>query len=410
MIARPPAQPWILCLLSGLLFLSAHCAAQSPAPAQTTLPVLHPNDPLSRSARDYFYNLDFDRAVQQYTELLTRHPDDPFAVNHVLTAVLFRELYRMGSLNTGEYVSDTFIHAPHRPADPAVKAQIKGLAQKAFQLEDARLQANPKDVDALYARGVTRAQYATYTGMIERAWFSALRSAEGARKDHERVLELAPQNNDAKLVVGTHNYVVGNLPLALRASVSLFGMSGNKEKGLLLLRQCADANGETSVDAKTLMVLFLRREHRYDEALPIVRELIQNYPRNVLMPLEEGNLLRAQGHYEESAAVYRRIWQAGREGKYDNQHYEIASLSLAELLRAGKDYSGASSAYDQVSEAPSPDPEILQKANLGAGEMYDVLKRRDLALKRYQSVVSTDANTNWADTARKYMKEPYPGD
>ena len=152
-----------------------------------------PNDPLNHTAFDHFYNLDYDRAVQEFDQILQRHPDDPFAVNHLLTAVLFRELYRMGALNTGEYANDTFIRAAHRPADPKVKEQIKDLVQRALSLEEKRLGENPKDVEALYARGVTRAQFATYTAMVEHAWFSALRNAVGARRDHERVLELAPR-------------------------------------------------------------------------------------------------------------------------------------------------------------------------------------------------------------------------
>ena len=62
--------------------------------------------------------------------MLRRHPDDPFAVNHFLAVVLFRELYRMGALNTGEYTNDTFIRAAHRPADPKVKQQIQELVQR----------------------------------------------------------------------------------------------------------------------------------------------------------------------------------------------------------------------------------------------------------------------------------------
>jgi hypothetical protein len=161
-----------------------------------------PNDPLNRSAFDHFYNLNYDRSVQEFDQVLQRHPDDPFAVNHLLTAVLFRELYRMGALNTGEYANDTFIRAAHRPVDPKVKQQIKDLVQRALQLEEKSLSANANDVDALYARGVTRAQFATYTAMVERAWFSALRNAVGARHDHERVLELAPADTQAKLIVG----------------------------------------------------------------------------------------------------------------------------------------------------------------------------------------------------------------
>ena len=118
-----------------------------------------PHDPQNLTAFNHFYNLDYDHAVQEFEQVLARHPDDPFAVNHFLTATLFRELYRMGVLNTGEYANDTFISAPHRPADPKIKQQINDLVNRALQLEEKRLAANANDVEALYARGVTRAQF-----------------------------------------------------------------------------------------------------------------------------------------------------------------------------------------------------------------------------------------------------------
>jgi tetratricopeptide (TPR) repeat protein len=154
-------------------------------------------------------------------------------------------------------------------------------------------------------------------------------------------------------------------------------------------------------------MLFLRREHRYEEALTIARGLITQYPHNVLMALEEGNLLRAEERNGEAADAYRKIWQAGREGHYPGLHYEIAALSLGDLLRSQKDYVGAAAAYEEVHEVEDPDPELLQKADLGAGEMYDLLQKRDLAMKKYQAVVATSANTPPADMARKRMKDAY---
>jgi tetratricopeptide (TPR) repeat protein len=397
-----------LCFLL-LGFLLAVATAQTNT--QVTSPdgglSFRPNDPLNRSAFDHFYNLDYDRAVNDFDQVLQRHPDDPFAVNHFLTAVLFRELYRMGALNTGEYANDSFIRAAHRPADPKVKQQIQQLVQRALQLEEKSLSENPKDVAALYARGVTRAQFATYTAMMEHAWFSALRNAVGARRDHERVLELVPGDAPAKLIVGAHNYVMGSLPLALRASASMLGIGGNKEKGLKYLDECAEGTGDTSTDAKILLVLFLRREHRYQEALPIARGFLQSYPRDVLMALEEGNLLRAAGNTQDAAAVYRRVWQAGRERQYEGLHYEIAALSLGDLLRSQKDYAGAVAAYEQVPQATGPDPEVLQKADLAAGEVYDVMGKRDLAIKKYQAAIATDPATAFAETANRLLKEPY---
>jgi tetratricopeptide (TPR) repeat protein len=379
----------------------------APSDANPESLAYRPHDPQNLAAFNHFYNLDYDRAVQEFEQVLARHPDDPFAVNHLLTATLFRELYRMGVLNTGEYANDTFISAPHRPADPKMKQRINDLVKRALELEEKRLAANPNDIEALYARGVTRAQFATYTALIERAWFSALRNAVGARRDHERVLELSPSTTEAKLIVGAHNYVVGNLPWGVKAAASMVGLGGNKDKGLQYLRECAQGNGETSIDAQILLAVFLRREHRYDEALPLVRGLVPRFPQDVLLALEEGHLLRAAGRNQEAEAVYRRIWQAGREGHYPGLHYEIAALSLGDLLRSQKNYSGAAAAYEQVGQAPQADSEALQKAYLGAGEMYDLLQERDLALAKYQAVVASDGSTVPAETARKRMKDAY---
>jgi hypothetical protein len=380
-------------------------AQQASHPADTLS--YRPHDALNVSAFNHFYNLDYDHAVSEFEQILQRHPDDPFAVNHLLTAVLFRELYRIGALNTGDYANDSFIHAPLRPADPKAQQRVKDLAKRALDLEEGRLHGHPKDVDALYARGVTRAQFATYTALIERAWFSALRNAVGAKHDHERVLELAPDDVQAKLIVGAHNYVVGSLPWGVKVAASMIGLSGNKEKGLQYLRACAAGNGETSVDAQILLVLFLRREGHYDEALQIERALIPRYPQDFLMALEEGNLLRAAGRNREAEAVYRKVWQSGREGGYGNLHYEISAVSLGDMLRSEKDYVRAAAAYEQVSQISQPDPIAAQKANLGAGEMYDLLKKRDMALMKYKTVIASDGHSSFAEIARKRMKEAY---
>ncbi len=366
-----------------------------------------PLDALNATAFDHFYNLDYDRAVEEFEQILRRHPDDAFAVNHLLTAVQFKELYRIGALNTGDYSNDSFIGKIHQDPDPKVKAEIRSLVDRATKLEEKQLAANPNDVDALYARGVTRGQFATYTALMEHAWFSALRNAVGARRDHERVLELDPGYTDAKLIVGAHNYVMGSLPWAVKAAVSMVGLSGSKEKGLTYLRQAAAGTGETSVDAKILLGLFLRRERQYPEALEITRGLIPQYPRDVLLALEEGNLLRAMGRNQEAAEAYRKIWQSGREGHYGTLHYEAAALGLGDLLRSQKDYAGAAAAYDQVNEVAQPDTEMLQKANLGAGEMYDLLQKRDLALKKYEAVIASNADSPPAEIARRHMKEAY---
>jgi len=386
-----------------LLALARVCLAADPS-ASTPL---RPADPLNQAAFEHYYNLDHEAAIQDFERIMARHPNDPFAVNHLISAIQIRELYRMGAMNSGEYSNDNFIGKAHRPADPAQKERIKQLVEQAEKLENAELARDPNNVDMLYARGVTRGQFALYTALIERAWFSALRNAVGARHDHERVLELDPKYTDAKLVVGAHNYVMGNLPLAVKIAVALVGLSGDKEKGLQYLSDAYRANGETSVDAGIVLMVFLRREHRYGEALQIAGAMSPRFPRNYLLPLEEGNLLRESGKNGDAEEQYRRVWQNGREGKYGSLHYEIAAVALGDLLRGEKKYQAAAAAYELVGEVTGADPELLQKANLGAGEMYDQLQKRDLAVKKYEAVVATNSGNAEADKARKRMKDAY---
>ena len=399
----------LLLCLSCLFVLVIAFGAATAAQTQPASKAVHgaPRDPQTEAAFDRFYNMDYDRATQEFEKIVEKRPNDPFAVNHLLTAVLMHDLYDTGAMNTGDYANDSFIGRTPRPTDSKTKERIKELVHRALVLEDKQLKANPNDIDALYCRGVTRAQFSVYTGLVERAWFSALRNAVGARHDHERVLELDPNYVDAKLVVGTHNYVVGNLPWSVKVAAAIAGLSGSKEKGLAYLRDVALTECENSVDAKIILTLFLRREHQYDEALGYMEELTARYPRNHLFPTEVANLDRAAGRLAEAETVYRHVWQNGREGKYGTLHYELAAWGLGELLRSKKDLLGAAAAYELVNQAPNPDPDILQKANLAAGEMYDLLQKRDLAMKRYETVLAGNANTGPADQARRYIREAY---
>jgi len=249
---RRPVLTAVLLLVLAQLCLVEICLAADTA----TSTVYRPADPLNQAAFDHYYNLDYDAAIQDFEKILSHHPNDAFAVNHLLSAVQVRELYRMGAMNTGDYSNDNFIGTTHRPADPAQKERIKQLVKQAEKLEEATLARDPGDVDALYARGVTRGQFALYTALIERAWFSALRNAVGARQDHEQVLELDPGYTDAKLVVGAHNYVMGNLSLTVRIAVAMVGLTGSKEKGLQYLYDAYYGNGETSVDAGIVLMVF----------------------------------------------------------------------------------------------------------------------------------------------------------
>ena len=377
-------------------------AAAAPVPTRSD------NDAATRKGFDYFYNLEYDKALREFEATQQVHPDDPFAVNHILSTVIFKELYRIGALDTEAYAADSFLTKKHpEPPDPKVHDRVKQLSEQSLVLSQGRLDKNSNDVDALYARGITRGLRATYLGMGEKAWFAALRSAVSARHDHERVLELDPKYVDAKLLIGTDLYIIGSLSWPAKVAASVVGISGNKQKGLDYLRQVvAGAHSEVASDGKIVLAMFLRREEKYDEALKVVSGMQSDFPRNFLVASEYAHLMNAAGHGPEAIAAYRKVLAGCRSNAYSGCRIEVPAYGLGEALRGQRQYQEAAEAYDLASSHGN-DPELRQRATLAAGQMYDVLQERAAALERYRTVIAEDSNSGAADLARRYMKQAY---
>ena len=396
-----------LCLCCAVLSIGL-ISVLAESSSSTVTPTRVDNDAATRKGYDYFYNLEYDKAIHEFELALAAHPDDPSAVNHLLGAVLFKELYRIGALDTESYAGDSFLDKKlAAPLDPAARDRIKQLTDQSLALSQAQLNKNPNDVNALYARGATRALNSTYMGVANHAWIAALRNAVAARHDCERVLELDPKYLDAKVTVGTHLYIVGSVSWPVKVAASVAGLSGNKQKGLDYLREAtASPHVEVAADAKILYALFLRREQRYAEALQVVNSMQNDYPRNFLMANEYAHLLNASGHGMEAIAAYRKVLYGCQHNTLNGCRIEITAYGLGESLRGQRQYLDAAQAYE-IAATNGKDPEQRQKATLAAGEMYDVLQKRDSAMEKYKAVIAENSSSNSADLARHYLKQAY---
>ena len=366
-------------------------------------------DALTRSGFEHYYSLEYDKAISDFQKAVEANPDDARGYNHLLEALLFRELYKHDALDTSLYTQDGFLNSKQIVLDAAVKQRIKDLGDKALAISEKRLKSNPQDVQGLYSRGVTRGLRSTYLGLVEKAWFSALRNALGSRSDHEAVLTLKPDFTDAKTVVGIHNYIVAVLPLRTKILASIIGVTGDKKKGLEYLAEAGKAGGESSVDARVALALFLRREQRYPEAVKVVQSLVQEHPRNFLFALEQANLAKDGGKGPAAIAAYRALIDASKDGKYPDPHMELAQFGLGEALRGQNRYPEAIQAYEAAGNGTSTNHELCQRALIAAGEVSDLLAKREDALKEYRAAIALDSSTDQADLARRYMDKPYKG-
>jgi tetratricopeptide (TPR) repeat protein len=368
-------------------------------------------DPQVREARTHFYNLDFAGATQRFEHIRATHPGDPQATAFLLESVLFEELYRQDLLDTTFYANDGFLSGKHATRnDPEARKRILGLAEEAVSEADARLARNPNDVNALYARGWVRAQQTAFLAMVDRDFRGGFKLATKAKEDEERVLQLDPNYVDAKLVAGVYQYVVGALPWPFKFLIGFAGITGSKSTGMAMLRDCGERGVSNSVEARTVIALFLRRESKYQEAIQVVQKLKSEYPRDFLFHLEEANLRKDAGEGMAGVAAYRELLtQAAHSGYFAEPRLELAYFGLGEALRGQRYYQEAAEAYEKAASVHDVGPELKIRSLLAAGECHDVLGHRDLAVNDYQGAINAGPNTSRADTARKRLKSPYKG-
>ena len=373
-------------------------------------------DPLNRDPEvvdgfQHFYIMDYEGALAPFSKVQEKHRSDPIATDYILYVTLFRELFRLDLLDTTFYANDGFLTGKHTVTeDPNTRDRIKSLADRAIEQANGQLQTNPNDVNALFARGWARSLEACYLAMVERSYTAGLKLALGARNDHQRVLEINPNYVDAKMVVGIYQYVVGSLPFAFKMLVGIAGIHGTKAAGLALLQDSADHGVITSVESRTAMMLFLRREAKYQQAKEIAEGLARQYPRDFLFVLEVANLSKDAGEGMKAVAAYRQvIEEAKRPGYFPSSHLELAYFGLGDSLRGQKLYAEAAEAYREGAYLPTTSPELKRRSLLAAGQCYDLMNDRDKAREQYQAVIAAGSDTAQADLARKFQRSAYTG-
>jgi tetratricopeptide (TPR) repeat protein len=398
-----------LALLPGLLAFLLSGARLAWADAVETNPLNR--DPQVREALARFYIMDYNGAISLFETVQSKHQNDPIATDYLLYTILFKELYRLDLLDTTFYANDGFLTGKHTVVeDPQTRDQIKGLTDKAVDQANLQLKTNQNDVNALFARGWAKSLEATYMAMVERSFSPALHLALQARSDHARVLQLNPNYVDAKLVVGIYEYVVGALAFPFKILIGFAGIHGSKATGMEMLGDAAERGVITSVEARTAMMLFLRRDAKYPEAEQVAESLTAEYPRDFLFRLEVANLQKDAGQGLKAISTYREVVESSKKpGYFPTTHLELVYFGLADSLRGQRLYADAVEAYREGAYQPTTSPELKRRCLLAAGQVYDLMQDHDKAKQQYQAVVDAGSDSAQADQARKFMKTAYTG-
>jgi tetratricopeptide (TPR) repeat protein len=333
------------------------------------------------------------------------------ASGYVLMDMVFRELYNQDLLDTTYYAHNSFLTSKRTVAvPPANRNRIESLTNPAISLSDQRIKSDPSDKDAWFARSYARGMHAVFVTLVDHSFVSAARQGLASRNDAEQVLKLDRDYVDAKMPIGIQQFAVASLPGFVRMLVGIAGVGGNREKGLALLRDCAAHGTITSVESRTILSLFLRHDARYAEALVVQHGLAAEFPHDFLYRLEEANLTKDSGNGPGAIAIYKTVLDDTRKpGYFVGPRPQLAWFGLADTERGQNLIEDAAQHYLLAADQPSNSDWLRKRAQLNAGEMFDLLHNRPEAIRHYQLASAGGGDQSQADTARKYLTTPYTG-
>jgi len=368
-------------------------------------------DPGMVSAFQHFYNLEYDEAIAQFERGVKEQPDNPERWNHLALAIVFREMCRSGALES-EMVTgnNAFLRRPKMNPSPEVQREFTGAIGKAMSLAQARLAKNPRDTGALYALGVSHGLRANFNWLVRKAWLDSLRDATTARKYHNKVTEIDPSFTDARLVQGTHDYIVGSLPLAYKLLGFLVGFRGDRDAGIRTLQLVAQKGRLNKVDAEVLLAAIYRREHRAKDALPLLADLIRRYPRNYLFRFETSQMCSEIGDKTCALGELAKIEElknANAPGYHRVPLEKILSARGIVQFWYGDLDDAIANLRRVTAKADEVDLNTGVYSWLRLAEALDLKGRRPEALSAYRQTINYAPQSDAAKEARRYVDSPF---
>ena len=365
---------------------------------------------LYRSGVEGLYNLEFETAEKDFSELTKIDPKNPNRWNERASALWLKIVAKQEKLNL-ESFSGASIGTDDSSdlINPREEKQLRDILNIAISNADAILAANPKEVSALYAKGVSKAILAGFEGVVKRSLFAAYSNARSARDLHSRVLELDPHFKDAALSIGVYDYAVASIPGWARLLLGTFGVHGDKDVGISMITDAAINGASVSTDAKMLLVVIYNREKRYNDSLALLSELHARYPRNYLLELSKASVYSRLHDFNKALNTYSAVLKKIENGEKGYEDLQAPKVLLL-LAKAHLDSSAAGEAimtYERVILDRSATDTDRANARLWLGKIYDITKDRSKALAQYDAILSLNCSPRIKQEAQKYKKKPF---
>jgi tetratricopeptide (TPR) repeat protein len=383
-------------------------AAQSPAATGKTSSSFDAKtfEMLRNEGNDALYNLDYAAARDHFVRMTKMAPDHPAGFVSLANNLWLETLNASRRLSTSVYTGGAFYaqEAEEDRVDPKRDREFNNLIKHALTLSKARLEQDPKDVEALYYQAAAVGLRAGYNVTVKRSFRRAIGDANESIQLQKKVIKLDPEYIDAYMSIGLYEYVIDSLPWVWRTLARLAGLTGSKQKGIEHLELVARRGKYVADDAQVLLMGIYSRENKPEKSLEIISSLAGRYPRNYLFGLERAGMLYRMGRADEGARAYADLLKDARTAQAAT---DLVNYQWGEFLLAKGDYAAALEKYNAAKQWAKAGTEVVSLSHLRAGQSLDALGKRAEAMAEYKIVLKRENVFDSHKLASQYVKTPY---
>jgi tetratricopeptide (TPR) repeat protein len=161
--------------------------------------------------------------------------------------------------------------------------RVQLAMEKAIEIGERRLEANPTDSMALFYTGGA----CGYLGIAQiqggGGFIKAGSTAKRGFNYHEQLMRLCPSFHDAYLGPGMKNLMVSALPWIFKPILYVLGLSGSEEKAEQYLTIAYEKGRRVHLEAGGYLAQLYERRENWDKSQEIYADLYRRYPYRVGM-------------------------------------------------------------------------------------------------------------------------------
>jgi tetratricopeptide (TPR) repeat protein len=249
--------------------------------------------------------------------------------------------------------------------------------------------------------------------MVRKSWRASLYDASQARKYDTEVMQIDPNDYDARLVPAVYEYLVGSLSWTMRALGFIAGFHGDKQRGIHSIEEITQKGNDNRVDAEIILCALYRREGQAARAIPLVTSLSQRYPRAYLLKFELAQMYASTGDRKTALSTLSEIARLKQDNAagytripWKKIYYETGNLQFwfDDLDRALENLKKVTSSPQQLREL---DLNTGVLALMRQGQIYDLQKQHSLAVEAYRQAARFAPQAEAARESQHYIHSPY---